>query len=92
MAWTRLAGQPEETQPGRLLEAEPTGPAPGLDVRAILIASEVGSHSPAGGGGAVPLYQPLGRTLGFLGTQFESIHVVETALDCKSEVLGEAQL
>ena len=33
MAWTRLAGQPEETQPGRLLEAEPTGPAPGLDVR-----------------------------------------------------------
>ena len=35
MAWTRLAGWPEETQPdlGRLLEAEPMGPAPGLDVQ-----------------------------------------------------------
>ena len=40
------------------------------------------------GGEAVPLHQPLGRTLGFPGTQSENIQVVETALDCKSEVLG----
>lgn len=40
----------------------------------------------------MPLHPPLGRTLGFPGTQSESIHVVETTLNCKSEVLGEAQL
>lgn len=55
-----------------------------------------GKSQPCFGGGrggeAVSLHQPLGRTLGFPGTQFENIQVVETALDCKSEVLGEAQL